>query len=98
MDPVTAYQVANAAYNAYKGGRFVAQKVDKKVAEYAEQNGMTKEEVWAQVGAEAARHGDKALEAMASNRGQLVMQIALGPVLGPIAGFGARKLRDRRGN
>jgi hypothetical protein len=58
VDPVTAYQVAHAGY---VGGKFVYKVADKKVARYAEENGISKSEAWALVRQEAVRRGDKAV-------------------------------------
>jgi hypothetical protein len=58
VDPVTAYQVAAAGY---KIGKFAYREADKRVADYARREGITKAEAWALVRQEASRRGDTAL-------------------------------------
>ena len=55
MTLIQLYQVVSAAL---KVGRFAYRQADNKVAQYAEQEGITKSEAWARVRAEAARRGD----------------------------------------
>jgi hypothetical protein len=59
IDPETAYLIAKASC---AGGKFAYKQADKKVEAWAREQGISKEEAWRLVGAEAAKRGDAAIE------------------------------------
>ena len=59
-DPYTVYQIARACY---VGGKLIHKLADQRVAAWASEQGMSKQEAWALVRAEAKRRGDESLEA-----------------------------------
>jgi hypothetical protein len=58
VDPATAYQIA---VTGYKIGKFAYREADKRVKQFASQEGITKAEAWALVRQEAARRSDTAM-------------------------------------
>ncbi|GAA6527947.1 hypothetical protein [Intrasporangium sp. DVR] len=82
-DPSTLYEVYVIVRAAYRGGRAAYRFADKKVAEYAEREGITKEEAWRRVRAEAVRRGDRGVEQMAD------LIIRAGPLSAALLGPGA---------
>lgn len=92
VDPVTAYQVASAGY---KVGEFAYREADKRVADYAEREGIPRTQAWALVRQEAARRGDKALMDAAdyADRHPLVANVAAAIVPGGRLILGGAQLR-----
>jgi hypothetical protein len=59
MDPMSLYQTYQAVAACYKGGKFAYEQADKKVAQFAEAEGITQKEAWKRVRAEAVRQADQ---------------------------------------
>lgn len=64
VDPETVYLIAKACY---AGGRFAYKQADRKVGAWAEEQGISKEEAWKLVRAEASKRGDAAVEQAADH-------------------------------
>lgn len=59
VDPGTVYLIAKASY---AGGKFAYKQADKRVGAWAEEQGISKQEAWKLVRAEATKRGDAAIE------------------------------------
>ena len=59
IDPQTAYLIAKASY---VGGKFAYKQADRRVGAWAKEQGISKEEAWRLVRAEAAKRGDATIE------------------------------------
>ena len=59
MDPASLLAAYQAVQTCYKGGRFAHKVADKHVSAYAEREGISKQEAWSRVRAEAKRQGDE---------------------------------------
>lgn len=59
VDPGTVYLIAKASY---AGGKFAFKQADRRVESWAEEQGISKEEAWRLVRAEAIKRGDAGIE------------------------------------
>jgi len=62
VEPATVVATYHTVKACYAGGRFAYKVADKRVAAYAEAEGIGKSEAWARVRAEAKRQGDRGVE------------------------------------
>ena len=96
-DPQTVYLIARASYVA---GKYAYKQADKRVAEYALEQGISKQDAWRIVRAEAIRQGDDQMTKAADRIlqmgpvGQAVLNTAVPGA--PLLALGWRGLKTRR--